>query len=66
MVDEKVNKMTVGIDLLWLKVGKVGGGELYVRNLFDGFYESVDEDSWCFVLFLAQDNADTFSKYFST
>jgi len=57
--------MKIGIDLLWLKVGKVGGTESYVRNLLDGFYESVDEDSWSFVLFLAQDNADTFNKYFS-
>lgn len=57
--------MKIGIDLLWLKVGKVGGTESYVRNLLDGFYESVDEDSWSFVLFLAQDNTNTFDKYFS-
>ncbi len=57
--------MKVGIDLLWLKVGKVGGTESYARNLLDGFYEFADENSCSFVLFLAQDNVDTFDKYFA-
>ena len=56
--------MRVGIDLLWLKVGKVGGTESYIRNLLDGFYEYYDNKEFQFVLFLAKDNHHTFDKYF--
>ena len=29
--------MNIGIDLLWVKPGKSGGIESYIRNLIDGF-----------------------------
>jgi len=56
--------MRVGIDLLWLKVGKVGGTESYIRNLLDGLYEHSNNKELQFVLFLAKDNHHTFYKYF--
>jgi len=53
----------IGIDLLWVKVGKVGGTESYIRNLLDGFYNFVNENKFSFVLFLAKDNHYSFDKY---
>ena len=29
----------IAIDLLWLRPGKVGGTEFYIRNLLDGFLQ---------------------------
>lgn len=57
--------MKVGIDLLWVKIGKVGGGESYIRNLLDGFYNFANENKFSFVLFLAKDNHYSFDKYFN-
>lgn len=56
--------VNVGIDLLWLKVGKIGGGESYIRNLLDGFYKYATKGEYKFFLFLAKDNHHTFDKYF--
>lgn len=51
----------IAIDLLWLRPGKVGGTESYIRNLLDGFTE-LDID-FAFLLLVSQDNASTFRKY---
>lgn len=51
----------VAIDLLWLRPGKVGGTESYIRNLLDGFLQlKADFD---FTLLVSLDNAHTFSHY---
>ena len=31
------SQSVMAIDLLWLRPGKVGGTEYYIRNLLDGF-----------------------------
>lgn len=49
------------IDLLWLRPGKVGGTESYLRNLLDGFMAL--EDEFDFTLLVSLDNAETFQKY---
>ena len=49
------------IDLLWLRPGKVGGTEFFIRNLLDGL-SKLDED-FAFVLLVSRDNADTFVHY---
>lgn len=49
------------IDLLWLRPGKVGGTESYIRNLLDGFLEL--KEDFDFTLLVSRDNADTFRKY---
>lgn len=51
----------IAIDLLWLRPGKVGGTESYIRNLLDGFREL--EEEFNFTLLVSKDNADTFRKY---
>lgn len=53
--------MRIGIDLLWVRVGKCGGTESYIRNILDGFsqYDSANE----YVLFVARDNAESFRHY---
>lgn len=53
--------MRIAIDLLWLRPGKVGGTEFYVRNLLDGF--CLLDDQFEFVLVLSKDNAFTFEHY---
>lgn len=49
------------IDLLWLRPGKVGGTESFIRNLLDGF--SRLEEDFSFVLLVSKDNANTFEHY---
>lgn len=49
------------IDLLWLRPGKVGGTESYIRNLLDGFMQL--EEDFSFVLLVSKDNIDTFRSY---
>ncbi|MBD5527040.1 MAG: glycosyltransferase family 4 protein [Lachnospiraceae bacterium] len=53
--------MRIGIDLLWVRVGKCGGTESYIRNLLDGFqkYDGSNE----YVLFVARDNEESFRHY---
>lgn len=51
----------IAIDLLWLRPGKVGGTESYIRNLLDGFL-ALKED-FDFTLLVSLDNADTFRNY---
>jgi len=54
----------IGIDLIWVKVGKNGGAESYIRNLLDGFSKYVDKNKINFILFLSKDNHESFNKYF--
>lgn len=51
----------IAIDLLWLRPGKVGGTESYIRNLLDGFVSL--KDNYDFILLVSLDNAETFRKY---
>ncbi len=51
----------IGINLLWLRPGKVGGTEFQARNLLDGFY-SLKSD-FHFVLICSEDNSDSFKNY---
>ena len=51
----------IAIDLLWLRPGKVGGTESYIRNLLDGFMKL--EEDFDFTLLVSLDNANTFRKY---
>ncbi|MDK0881998.1 glycosyltransferase family 1 protein [Clostridium perfringens] len=53
--------MKIGIDLLWVKPGKSGGIESYIRNLLDGFYEIENENEY--ILIVSEDNHKTFEKY---
>lgn len=50
------------IDLTWVRVGKVGGTEFYVRNLLTGMGELAREDFMALLL-LADDNFSSFKKY---
>lgn len=54
--------MRIGIDLLWVRPGKNGGTESYIRNLLDGFSKYA-EDEYTFVLFTTKNNVKSFSKY---
>ena len=53
--------MRVGIDLLWVRPGKCGGTESFIRNLLYGFgmYGGQNE----YVLFAARDNVYSFQEY---
>ncbi|MBO5283044.1 MAG: glycosyltransferase family 4 protein [Lachnospiraceae bacterium] len=53
--------MRIGIDLLWVRVGKCGGTESFVRSLLDGFQQYDTENEY--ILFAARDNADSFRHY---
>ena len=53
----------IAIDLLWLRPGKVGGTESFIRNLLDGFMDL--EDDFDFTLLVSRDNAYSFQKYIS-
>lgn len=51
----------IAIDLLWLRPGKVGGTESYIRNLLDGFMEL--QEQFMFTLLVSKDNAYSFKRY---
>lgn len=53
--------MRIGIDLLWVRVGKCGGTESYIRNLLDGFgqYDKSNE----YILMVSEDNGNSFEAY---
>ena len=55
------NNNKIAIDLMWLRPGKVGGTESFIRNLLDGFVKLNEEYS--FVLLVSQDNKETFRHY---
>ena len=56
--------MRIGINLLWVRSGKNGGTESYIRNLLDGLsvYGKGENE---YYLYLTKDNAASFEKYFS-
>lgn len=51
----------IAIDLLWLRPGKVGGTEFYIRNLLDGFLQL--DRPFRFTLLVSEDNCKTFEHY---
>ena len=55
------DKDTFAIDLLWLRVGKNGGSESYIRNILDGMQET-DRDFKA-VLLVSKDNGYSFEHY---
>lgn len=60
-MDMDKNTKALAVDLMWLRPGKVGGTESYIRNLLDGFLSL--EDEFHFVLLVSRDNKDTFEHY---
>lgn len=59
--DRNGEKMRIGVDLLWVRVGICGGTESFIRNLLDGFqqYDRKNE----YILFTTEDNAESFRHY---
>jgi glycosyltransferase involved in cell wall biosynthesis len=55
--------MRVGIDLLWVRPGKNGGTESYIRNILDGI-ALYGDPSIEYYLYVAEDNQDSFAKYY--
>ena len=55
------NKKCFAVDLVWLRVGKVGGSESFIRNVLDGFCES--KQDFKAVLLVARDNRYSFEHY---
>lgn len=53
--------MRVGIDLLWVRPGLCGGTESFVRNLMKGLAEYDRKN--VYILFVAEDNVDSFREY---
>ncbi len=53
--------MRIGVDLLWVRPGKNGGTESFIRNILDGFQEYCKDQT--IVLFVSEDNKDSFAKY---
>ena len=51
----------IAIDLLWLRPGKVGGTEFYIRNLLDGFLQL--DRKFRFTLLVSEDNCASFAHY---
>lgn len=51
----------IAIDLIWVRPGKVGRTESFIRNLLDGFMKL--KEKFDFILLVFLDNADTFRKY---
>lgn len=54
--------MKIGIDLTWVKPQISGGIEFFARNLLDGFV-SIHATNHYYVLFLSEDNYDSFKEY---
>lgn len=53
--------MRIAIDLLWLRVKKVGGTEFYIRNLLNGFVQI--KEKYEFILLVSEDNRESFERY---
>ncbi len=53
--------MKIGVDLLWVRVGKCGGTESFIRNLLSGFAEYDNKNEY--YLFTTLDNAESFAHY---
>lgn len=59
--DIGVDRMRIGVDLLWVRVGICGGTESFIRNLLTGFWQYDTENEY--VLFVSQDNEESFRAY---
>lgn len=57
-----MQKVRIGIDLLWVRPGKVGGTESFINNLLLGF-QRISEEGFFFNLFCARDNAYAFEAF---
>ncbi len=56
--------MRVGINLLWVRPGKNGGTESYIRNILDGLSQFARSgETYC--LYVSRNNRESFEKYFS-
>jgi len=58
--------VNIGINLIWVKVGKNGGVESYVRNILDGLLKFSQGENFNFILFLSKDNCESFRNYFKS
>jgi glycosyltransferase involved in cell wall biosynthesis len=60
----EMHRPIVGVDLTWVRVGKVGGTESYIRNLLDGL---VGIQRRCdYTLFVTSSNLRSFTGYTSS
>lgn len=55
--------MRVGIDLLWVRPGKNGGTESYIRNILDGLLQYSQGIEY--FLYVSLDNQESFEKYYN-
>jgi glycosyltransferase involved in cell wall biosynthesis len=58
--------LNIGINLIWVKVGKNGGVESYIRNILDGLLKFSQGKNFNFILFLSKDNYQSFRNYFKS
>ena len=56
-----MDKNVFAVDLLWLRLGKVGGSESFIKNLISGFQE-LDMEYKAFLI-VSRDNCSSFEKY---
>ena len=56
--------MKVGINLLWVRPGKNGGTESYIRNILDGL-SLYGPDNQDYYLYVSKDNSESFTKYYN-
>lgn len=59
--DIGVDRMRIGIDLLWVRVGICGGTESFIRNLLTGLSKCDTKNEY--ILFVSRDNAESFGAY---
>lgn len=53
--------MKIGIDLLWVRPGRCGGTESYIRNLMNGFGQYDKANTY--ILLVSGDNEESFKDY---
>ncbi len=53
--------LEIAVDLLWLRPGKVGGTEFYIRNLLDGFLKL--KEPFHLFLLVSKDNRESLKHY---
>ncbi len=53
--------LEIAVDLLWLRPGKVGGTEFYIRNLLDGFLRL--KEPFHLFLLVSKDNRESLMHY---
>ncbi len=54
-------ELTFAVDLLWVRPGMVGGTEVVIRHILDGWRDG--QESFHAVLIVSQDNAESFASY---